>query len=81
MSKRRPAVDHSQDVVRSFAEARPRGPLMTDPDMPCCTTKDGRNPWPAIWFERAQEGEGVPHEWQDAVEAERVRRGGKPAIY
>ena len=28
---------------------------MTDPDAPCSTTKDGKNPWPAIWAEAAAE--------------------------
>lgn len=38
-------------------------------DLPFPTTKDGKNPWPRIWKERADAGETIPPEWRAAVAA------------
>ena len=57
----------------------PRAALMTDPDMPCSTTADGRNPWPRIMAERAAAGEILPPWWQAAVDALRAGEATEPA--
>ena len=78
MAKRRKAPPPASDEAMTGILAPSR--LMTDIDAPSATTANGKNPWPWIMLERAEAGDSVAPEWQEAIAEASRRKDGKTRL-